>query len=87
MCSEIGIIGLLIFLAMPFTVIFKALKGIKKKITQGVEGLIFLGALCGYIGFLVQSATDNNLFSLVLTTLFWVMTAYIISLNKALTTD
>ncbi|MFA5271413.1 MAG: hypothetical protein WC412_03610, partial [Candidatus Omnitrophota bacterium] len=58
---------------------------IKAKIKITPEGIIFLGSVCGYISFLVHSAVDNNLYSLVLTTLFWVFTAYIVSLNNYLT--
>ncbi|MEI8349192.1 MAG: O-antigen ligase family protein [Candidatus Omnitrophota bacterium] len=128
MWAEIGLLGLIIFLAMPLTILAKAFKGIKNeipytsrgklaslelrrsgprgiqfippkpnslrqttgcsaeenKIKAGPQGLILLGAVCGYVGFLVQSGMDNNLFSLVLTTLFWVFSAYIVSWNSYL---
>jgi O-antigen ligase len=84
MWSEIGVIGLFTFLAMPLIVLINAFKGIKNKINAATEGLIFLGALCGYIAFLLQGSMDNNLFSLVLTTLFWVFTAYIVSWDDCL---
>ncbi|MDP2923644.1 MAG: O-antigen ligase family protein [Candidatus Omnitrophota bacterium] len=84
MWSEIGIVGLFTFLAIPVIVLRKTFGGIKNKITMGFSGLLLLGLISGYIGFLIHSAFDNNLFSLVLTTLFWVFTAYIVSLNKCL---
>jgi putative inorganic carbon (hco3(-)) transporter len=84
MWSEIGILGLSAYLALIFTVLFKSLHGMRDKIKTGLEGFILLGAVSGYIAFLVQSGLDTNLYSLVLTTLFWVMTAYIISLSKIL---
>jgi O-antigen ligase len=82
MWSEIGIVGLLLFLSIPFLILTKALKGIKLKASQGAPGLILLGLIAGYIGFLVHTIFDNNLFSLMLTTLFWVMSAYITALNE-----
>ncbi|MDP2929176.1 MAG: O-antigen ligase family protein [Candidatus Omnitrophota bacterium] len=82
MWSEIGIFGLLAFLSIIFTVLRVTLRDMKKKIKNGLEGFILLGLVAGYIAFLIQSGLDTNLFSLVLTTLFWVMTAYLVSLNK-----
>lgn len=82
MWSEIGVFGLLAFLAIIFTVLRTALRNMRKKIRCGFEGFILLGIVAGCIAFLIQSGLDTNLFSLVLTTLFWVMTAYIVSLNR-----
>lgn len=84
MWSEIGIFGLLAFVSIIFTVLKMTLHNIKKKIQNGLEGFILLGLATGYIAFLIQSGLDTNLFSLVLTTLFWIMTAYLVSLNKFL---
>jgi len=84
MWAEIGIVGLIIFLAIPLIVIIRAFTNIKAKIKSGPEGFILLGSVCGYISFLVHTAVDNNLYSLVLTTLFWVFTAYIVSLDSYL---
>jgi O-antigen ligase len=84
MWSEIGIFGLAAFLAIIFTVLRESLKKMTKKFQKGFEGFILLGAITGYIAFLIQSGLDTNLYSLVLTTLFWVMNAYIISINKFL---
>ncbi len=84
MWSEIGIFGLLTFLSMVFTVLRTTLRNMKKKIEKSLEGFMLLGLAAGYIAFLIQSGLDTNLFSLVLTTLFWVMTAYLVSLNKLL---
>ena len=84
MWSEIGIFGLLAFLSIMFTVLGITLHNIRKKMQKGLEGFILLGLAAGYIAFLIQSGLDTNLFSLVLTTLFWVMTAYLMSLNKFL---
>jgi O-antigen ligase len=82
--SEIGITGLLVFLSIVFTVFCTVFYRLKEKISREPEGMIFLGLIAGYIGFLIQSAFDTNLNSLVLTFLFWTMTAYIISFNKHL---
>ncbi|MCK9615216.1 MAG: O-antigen ligase family protein [Candidatus Omnitrophica bacterium] len=82
MWSEIGIVGLLLFLSIPLAILIRTLRGIKIKATKGPYGLMLLGLIAGYTGFLVHSIFDNNLFSLMLTTLFWVMSAYIIALNK-----
>jgi putative inorganic carbon (HCO3(-)) transporter len=84
MWSEIGIFGLLAYLGLIFTIIAKALRGMREKLKKGFDGFILLGAITGYIAFLVQSGLDTNLFSLVLTTLFWVMNAYILSINEML---
>jgi O-antigen ligase len=84
MWSEIGIIGLLLFLSIPAVILVKALSAIKLKIKQHPEGLILLGLIAGYIGLLTHSIFDNNLFSLVLTTLFWVFSASIVAINKML---
>ncbi len=84
MWSEIGIFGLAAFLAIIFTILRITLRGIRKKMQKGLEGFILLGLVSGYVAFLIQSGLDTNLFSLVLTTLFWVMTAYLVSLNKLL---
>ena len=82
MWSEIGVFGLLAFLSIIFTVLRITLRDMRKKIQKGLEGFILLGLAAGYTAFLIQSGLDTNLFSLVLTTLFWVMTAYLVSLNK-----
>ena len=84
MWSEIGIFGLLAFLSIIFTVLRITLRDMRRKIRKSLEGFILLGLTAGYIAFLIQSGLDTNLFSLVLTTLFWVMTAYLVSLNKFL---
>jgi O-antigen ligase len=82
MASEIGIAGLLLFLSIPATILSGAFKGIKQKALGSVNGQILLGLIAGYVGFLIHSLVDNNLFSLMLTTLFWVLGAYIFSLNR-----
>lgn len=82
MWSEIGIFGLGAFLSIVFIVLKNALHNLRQKMTTGLEGLLLLGVLAGYIAFLIQSGLDTNLFSLRLTTLFWVMTAYMVSLSK-----
>ncbi len=84
MWSEIGLFGLLAFLSIIFTILRITLRDMRKKIQKGLEGFILLGLAAGYVAFLIQSGLDTNLFSLVLTTLFWVMTAYLVSLNKYL---
>ncbi|MCX5667115.1 MAG: O-antigen ligase family protein [Candidatus Omnitrophica bacterium] len=84
MWSEIGIFGLLAFLSIIFAVLRITLRDMRKKMQKGLEGLILLGLTAGYIAFLIQSGLDTNLFSLKLITLFWVMTAYLVSLNKYL---
>ena len=84
MWSEIGIIGLTSFLSILFVMFKNMLHSLGQKIRSGPMGFILLGSLAGYTAFLVQSGLDTNLFSLRLTTLFWVMTAYMISMNKFL---
>lgn len=84
MWSETGIIGLLAFMAMIFAVLRISLRNLRDKIKHGLEGFIFLGALTGYIGFIIHAAVDTSLYSLVLITQFWILNAYIISLNSLL---
>ena len=84
MWSEIGIIGLTAFLSIIFVILKSATHNLRQKVKNGLEGFMLLGALAGYIAFLIQSGLDTNLFSLKLTMLFWVMTAYMVSMNKAL---
>ena len=82
MWSEIGIIGLLAFLGLIFTTLWVVFRKIKKKIKTGFLGLVLLGLVSGWISFLIQAALDTNLYSLVLITNFWFITALIISLNN-----
>lgn len=84
MWSEIGLLGLSAFLSVIFTVLRITLRGMKKKVQKNAEGLILLGLIAGYAAFLIQSGLDTNLFSLKLTAFFWVMTAYLVSLNRFL---
>ena len=84
MWSEIGIFGLLAYLALIFTILIKTLRGMREKIREGFEGFILLGSIAGYTAFLIQSGLDTDLYSLILTTLFWVMNAYIMSINAVI---
>ena len=85
MWSEIGIAGLTAFLFFVGSVIFPILKGLGKKIRVDGYGLVLLGAMAGYISFLVHSAFDTNLYSLVLYTHFWIFSAFLISACNLLT--
>lgn len=82
--AEIGIIGLLAYLGLIFSLLITVLKGIRQRLESGLPAYILLGAACGYIAFLIQAAFDTNLHSLVLVTYFWIFNAYIISLKKGL---
>ncbi len=84
MWSEVGIFGLLAFLSIIFVILKNILQDLRQKTKSGLEGFILLGALAGYAAFLIQSGLDTNLFSLRLTTLFWVMSAYMVSVNNIL---
>jgi putative inorganic carbon (hco3(-)) transporter len=84
MWSEIGIFGLVSFLSIIFMVLQSAFSHLRNKITVGFYGPFLLALLCGYIGFLIQAGLDTNLYSLVLLTLFWTMTALLTCLNKEL---
>jgi len=84
MWSEIGIIGLLVFLGIIFSTAGAVFRKMKLKLKTGFEGLMLLGLISGWIAFLVQAALDTNLYSLVLITKFWFLTALTISLNKIL---
>ncbi|HTZ11466.1 MAG TPA: O-antigen ligase family protein [Candidatus Margulisiibacteriota bacterium] len=84
MWSEIGLTGLVSFLLIIFVVLKVSFSQLRKKLTKGFRGKFFLGVLSGYIAFLVQAGLDTNLYSLVLQTLFWVMTALLFCLDKEL---
>lgn len=84
MWSEIGILGLSAFLSIIFITLKDSIRGIKAKLAAGVNGFILLGLIAGYIAFLIQSGLDTNLFSLRLSTLFWIVTAYLVSINATL---
>ena len=84
MLSEIGFVGLLSFLSIIVAVLSAVLSRFKQKIKNEPQGLILLGLFAGYIGFLVQATFDTNFFSLVLTTHFWVWTAYMVALSQVL---
>lgn len=84
MWSEIGIFGLSAYLALIFAILIKTLRGMKEKVKKNFKGFILLGSVSGYAAYLIQAGLDTNLYSLVLTTLFWIMSAYIMSLNKLL---
>jgi O-antigen ligase len=83
MWSEIGIFGLLTFLSIVLCILYKAKRRIKLKLKEP-QGFPLLGLIVGYLSFLIHSGLDTNLYSLVLTTHFWVLTAYIVSLNKTI---
>jgi O-antigen ligase len=84
MWSEIGLIGLLSFLLIIFVVLKTSFSNLGKKTGKKFYGKFFLGALSGYVAFLIQAGLDTNLYSLVLLTLFWMMTALLLCLNKEL---
>lgn len=86
MLAEIGIIGLTIFLSIIFLILktgFNAFQKLKNQ--KSNEANIILGIICGLIGFLIHSGLDTNLNSLVLTTLFWIMTGLTLEFKNAYT--
>jgi len=70
MAADIGILGLLSFLAFFAIVVFKNMKRALVKIS-GFEHSFVFGASLGVIAFLVHSIFDTNLYSLNLAALFW----------------
>jgi putative inorganic carbon (HCO3(-)) transporter len=81
--AEIGIFGLAAFLWLiitPFVKSINLLKRIKDKFYHS----LLLGLLGGMLAFLIQSGVDTNLYSLQLSTLFWFMLGFIISVGKIL---
>jgi O-antigen ligase len=82
MWSEIGILGLGTFVSIIFIILTDVFRDMREKLRKGgMEGYLLLSLVTGYVAFLIQSAFDTNLYSLVLTTLFWVMNAYLVSIN------
>jgi putative inorganic carbon (hco3(-)) transporter len=82
MWSEIGLIGLMAFFAVLSVVFRMALRNMASALKAGPLGYMLLGLTAGFTGFLIQSAFDTNLYSLVLITLFWVVSACIVSLGQ-----
>lgn len=66
---ETGILGLIAFLL----ILIQWLKNSLNFIMHNKENYIFLGIFCGLCAFLIHSFFDNQLFSLKLATLFWLL--------------
>jgi len=77
MASEIGLVGLFSFLILIGYVFFKALYVFKNK-----SDVVGMGFLSGWVGFLIHAGVDTHLYSLCLSTLFWMFTGVILSMVK-----
>lgn len=82
MWSEIGIIGLVAFLLIVVTIVMGAIRYLKTNKDRSLRWWLLLSFTAGYVAFLVQSGFDTNLYSLVLTTLFWSLSAAIVALTQ-----
>jgi putative inorganic carbon (HCO3(-)) transporter len=83
MWSEIGIIGLAVFLLIVVTIVMGAIRYLKINKDRSLRWWMLLSLTAGYVAFLVQSGFDTNLYSLVLTTLFWSLSAVVVALTQA----
>jgi len=80
--ADIGILGLLSFLAIIFQVFrysFKYIKNCKNVFYQSLS----IGLCGGLFAYLIHSFFDTNLHSLPLVALFWVNMAVLMSLQNS----
>ena len=72
--SELGIFGIIVFLALIASSLFK-LKQCLNKITDSYYKAFFTGVLASALGFLVMNFSDNMFFIPNTTTYFWIFIA------------
>ncbi len=85
MWAEVGIFGLLSFLAFVGAVLRGGLLVFLQN-KSGKTAPILAGLLCGAVAFLVQSTLDTNLYSLQPSTMFWLFLGMIGALSRPLST-
>ncbi len=81
MAAEIGILGLLVFLWINFSIYKMTLKNLKDFSDPLLE-VILLGLLSGFTGFLAHSFVDTNLYSVQLSNFFWLLLALIMGIQR-----
>ncbi len=77
MAAEIGIPGALIFLFFLFALMAKSRRSLRRLETGWMRDA-YIGLLSGMVGFLISSAFDTHLYSLVMATLFWLSAGLLI---------
>ena len=81
MAAEIGIVGLLAFLAMIAVLFWQSLRSWATLKDPYWETLL-AGSLAGFAGFLFQSAFDTTLYSVQLGNLMWIMMGLIVAISR-----
>jgi O-antigen ligase len=79
MASEIGIIGLLVFLYL-LVKLFKGWRGFYRKVDDNFEKIASLGIFMGIFAFLIHGLTETNLYYPKIATLFWFQVGLLASL-------
>ncbi len=81
MAAEMGILGLGVFVWMLIVLFRAAIKSIKK-IDDELYNITLTGLLSGLFGFLIQSFTDTNIYSLQLSILMWLIMGLTVAVRK-----
>ena len=81
LAAETGIFGLGAFLWLLITLFVKSIK-LQKRGQATFYHSLLLGLLGGMLAFLIHSGVDTNLQSLQLSTLFWFMLGFIVSVGN-----
>jgi O-antigen ligase len=87
MAAEVGLVGLggfLWILGRFFKNIFRVIEERKKSNEEDPLVILLIGLTAGAVAFLIHSFVDTHLYSLKLSTLFWVMAGLAVSLYKLL---
>jgi O-antigen ligase len=81
MWAEIGVFGLLSFLAFLYTVLRGGFVALFRS-AGGETGMVLAGLIGGVAAFLTQSALDTNLYSLQPSAMFWLFLGMIAALSR-----
>lgn len=79
--AETGIIGLIAFLWLLGSVLWRVWEGLRVAITD--QRLLLCGLLAGVFAFAVQAGVDTNFYSLRQAVLFWVMAGLALGLSES----
>lgn len=78
MAAEVGVVGLVPFLAFCSTIIAKGVS-VGRRTKDGLYYPFIAGATAGLLAFLVHSFVDTNLYSLNLAALFWLVSGALVA--------
>lgn len=85
MTAETGLVGIATFFWI-LIVLFRESFRILKQIGSQPRGMLFLGFLTGFLGFLIHSFFDTNFYSVQLGSLMWIIMGAIVAIPKIETT-